>query len=316
MTKVVVTGATGFIGSHLVRALIKKGYRVSVFVRKPSQRSDLEKLGAEVFVGSFDQTFLEKKLKGCDFLYHLAAARAASSREEYFRANVLTTKNLLAAAKGKIKRFIYISSAHVHGFPKKLPISEKSPYSPQTFYAESKVAAEKEVRNFSSRLAYTIIRPVLVYGEGDRQQMVFRMAEQFRGPAFFCPGNGQNRMHFIFIDDLVNGLVLMMKKKAENQIFILAGEKPIVVDELLRLIKKRLKINKRIIYLPISLLKPIACLLRPIAFITGREPLITKQRLDIICQDRFYNIGKARKLLGFRPKADYQTGLRRTFGRY
>lgn len=317
MAKIFVTGATGFIGGHLVKGLLSKGCQVKVLVRNPIKKLGLEKLGAEVVVGGFNKDFLRKELKDCSFVYHLAAEKGTSfGQREYFAANVLLTKNLLLAAKGQVRRVIYISSAHVHGFPKSLPIFEDSPYDPQTLYAKSKVVAEKEVLNFSSKLDYTIVRPVLVYGEGDKSQMIVKMAERFKGLALFCIGKGKNRMHFIFIDDLIDGLLKMMGKKAKNQIFILAGQKSITVDNLLNLIKKRLGINRKIIYFPTTLMKPFVYLSKPIALITQKEPLITKQRIDIINKDRFYSIRKAKKLLGFRPKVDYRVGLRRTIDWY
>jgi len=317
MSKIFVTGASGFIGGHLVKRLLKKGYQVKALTRDPHKKLDLERLGAEVVVGHFDKAFLRKELKGCRFVYHLAATKETFlSEEEYFISNVLPTKNLLLAAQGQSQRFIYISSAHVHGLPKDLPISETSSYSPQTGYARSKVAAEKEVLNFSSSLDYVIVRPVLVYGEDDKSQMMVKMAERFKSPAFFCIGSGKNRMHFIFIDDLIDGLLLMMEKKAKNQIFILAGEKPITINNLLILIKKRLGSNKKIIYIPSFLVELFAYLSKPAALITKKEPLVTKQRVDIISKDRFYSIRKAKELLGFNPKVNYKMGLRRTIDWY
>lgn len=317
MPKIFVTGASGFIGGHLVKRLLKKGYQVKALTRDPNKKPALEKLGARVVVGNFDKAFLRKELKDCNFVYHLAATKETFlSEEEYFTSNILPTRNLLSAAQSQIKRFICISSAHVHGFPKELPISETSFYNPQTLYAKSKVAAEKEVLNFSSKLDYTIVRPVLVYGEGDKSQMIVKMAEQFKNPALFCVGSGRNRMHFIFIDDLIDGLLLMMKKEAKNQTFILAGEKPITISNLLGLIRRELELSKEIIYIPAFFVKPFTYLSKPISLITKKEPLVTKQRIDIISKDRFYSIRKAKELLGFKPKVNYKMGLRRTIDWY
>lgn len=317
MTKIFVTGATGFIGGHLVKKLLKRKYRVKALVRDSSKKTSLEKLGAEVVVGDFEKAFLRKELKGCSYVYHLAAARQTYlSEEEYFKANVLSTRNLLFASAGLVKRFIYISSAHIHGFPKRLPISETSLVYPQTLYAKSKLEGEKEVLNFSAELDYTIVRPVLVYGEGDQSQIIVKIAEQFKKPALFCLGDGKNRMNFIFIDDLIEGLTLMMRKKAKNQIFILAGKKSIKVNALLVMIRKELNLNKKIIYIPKFLAKIFAYFSKPISLITKKEPLITNPRIDIITQDRFYTIEKAQKLLGFKPKFNYQEGLGRTLDWY
>ncbi|HZV12723.1 MAG TPA: NAD-dependent epimerase/dehydratase family protein, partial [Candidatus Kapabacteria bacterium] len=167
--KALVTGTTGFIGSHLAEQLLSKGYDVRCLVRKTANLRWLENKPFElVYGGLSDMASLVAAVKDVDCIYHVAGLTAAKSREEFLRGNRDATRNLLEAAGengNALKRFIYVSSqAAVGPSPTAKPIDETFPYHPITAYGESKKAAEEEVQKFSSVFPITIVRPPAVYG--------------------------------------------------------------------------------------------------------------------------------------------------------
>src|SRR5690606_2114850 len=109
-------------------------------------------------------------------------------------------------------------------------------------------------------------------------------------------------IHLIYISDLISGLVKLNSKKAGGEIFILSGEKPIKINEIVKIVSKTRKITPRIINIPLFPLRVMAFLLIPVSLLIRKEPLITKQRIDIISRDRFFSSEKAKRLLGFKPK--------------
>ena len=168
--KILVTGATGFIGKHLVKELVGKGHKVMCLVRKTSRKKDinyLKKLEVELFNGELtDKNSLKGICKGIDIIYHLTGVLGSFNFSEklMFDINVKGTENILNESKeGKVKKFIFCSSAGVLG-----PIIKgggSSPYSPSNLYEKTKVEAEKLV--LKSKLDYIIMRSEFVYGPMD-----------------------------------------------------------------------------------------------------------------------------------------------------
>src|SRR5512143_719814 len=176
--KALLTGASGFIGSHLADALLAHGYSVRVLLRRSSSLEWLEDQRLERVYGDlFDKEALRMAVSDVDYVYHLAGLTKAKKREEYFRANHLGTKNLLEAVQEKaprLQRFVHVSSqAAVGPSPTVAPIDETAPAKPITSYGQSKWAAEQECRQFSRHLPVTIVRPPAVFGPRDRDILEF-----------------------------------------------------------------------------------------------------------------------------------------------
>jgi nucleoside-diphosphate-sugar epimerase len=320
--KIFVTGGTGFIGQHLIKALINEKKEVFALVRDKEKAKNLEKIGASIILGDLNSVdFLKKALKNIDIVYHLAAFRGEWYKgkqlewEDFYQNNVLTTENLLKASFGQIKRFVFISSVFVLGCPQKLPADESFPLKPETFYAKSKSSGEKMTLMWSKKgLPATIIRPAMVYGPGDNYGMILKLARLIKRGIFPNIGWGKNYLHLVYIDDLVEGLMKVGGEKPLSSIYILAGEKPIAVNQLVNLIAQSLSVNITTFYLPVWLAK-LACFLMERVCFWG-EPFMTRHKVDLLTKDQIYSIEKAKRELGYEPKIGYQQGIEKTIQWY
>ena len=177
--RVLVTGASGFLGSHIAEQLSKEGHTVRALVRKSSNRRFLETLpGVEFAEGSVeDAAKVDLAAKGVDAIVHSAGLVKARNKDEFHATNVVGTTNLLAAGKAqgkKLKRFVFVSSlAAVGPSPDGRPVDGEREPNPVTHYGRSKLEAERAVRAAKGELPVTVIRPPLIYGPRDNESFAF-----------------------------------------------------------------------------------------------------------------------------------------------
>lgn len=206
--KALVTGATGFVGSHLVDALRARGHRITALVRSPAKAAALEGPGLTLVRGDLHaHEALRAACAGQDVIYHVAGAVAARTEAEYLHANRDGTANLVAAAlaAGGGQRLVLVSSGAAGGpTPRGQPATGTEPARPVTMYGRSKLAAEEVVR--SSSLPWVIVRPPTVYGPRDRDNLikVFRMVRFGVAPVM---GGGTMEVSAIYAPDLAEGLI-------------------------------------------------------------------------------------------------------------
>lgn len=204
-SKALVTGANGFVGSHLVEALLHRGYRVRCLVRKTSNLRWLSGLNVEyVYCDIAEKDSLRDAVRGVDFVFHCAGLTKARNREEYFKANAEGTKNLVEVClkhNPELKRFVYVSSqAAVGPGSDEKPLNEEAPCRPVTHYGESKLEGEKIVLAYVSRLPITIVRPPAVYGPRDTDILGFFKVANSRFRVSF--GLGQSFLSLVYVKDL------------------------------------------------------------------------------------------------------------------
>ncbi len=213
-----ITGATGFIGSHLAESLLKQGFRVRALVRPTSDLRWIKGLDIEFVSGSLqDNSFLEQAVSGVDYIFHLAGAVKAKDPKDFYLHNTRATMNLaraaMTAAPG-LKRFLFASSQAAAGPAECLekPVCERDECRPLSDYGRSKLQAERELMEISGRLPVTIVRPPSVYGPRDTEVLAYFKWVN-RGLALL-PGFGTRHAHLIYVKDLVDGMMLAAASKS------------------------------------------------------------------------------------------------------
>lgn len=317
MTKALVTGATGFTGSHLVRRLLRDGYQVQVLARPTSDYQWLRELGCQVVLGSITEPeAVGQAVRGCDLVFHVATAlqQISLSDQQYHATNVGGTKNVLeAAAAERVKRVIHISTVGVHGDVEQVPATEDSPYNPGDIYQRTKLEAEKMALEYfrSGRVPGVVIRPVGIYGPGDR-----RLLKLFKAVArkkFVFLGRGEIFYHLTFIDDLIDGIMLAADSpQAPGQAYIIAGEKYTTLRQLTELLAEIFQVPPPRFKLPPGPVWLAALICEVVCKPFGIEPPIFRRRLDVFLKNRAFSIAKAQRELGYQPQVDLAAGLRRT----
>lgn len=300
---ILVTGATGFIGQHLVRALIEKNYNVRIFVRDEKKARKMFMDRVEYKIGDIsDEEKIKDSLSGIDLVYHLAANRGENkllSKEDYFRNNILPTKLLCKYCLKDNIKLIYLSSSGVNGWQKKLPINETYPYLGKGLYHWSKIESEKEILNSGKNgLDAVIVRTVMVYGNGD-DGFLFKLINLIRRRRFFIIGNGENRIHLLDVNCLVNGLIKTIDNFKPREIYYMADESPVTINELTKMISSKFKVKAPSIKMPLFLFRIIVPPSDFLSSILRIEFPISMASVDILTKDRYYSTEKAKRDLGF-----------------
>ena len=316
MSKILVTGASGFTGKALCRALIQEGEQVVAFVRPTSKTQELRSLGVEIRqVDIKNRTEVHDNFSDLSKVYHIAAAWRTehSDIEEFTLVNVEATRNLLDAAKAaRVKRFIHCSTVGVQGHIDEIPADEDYRYNPGDHYQRTKMQGEIVAREFfSNGLSGVVIRPAGIYGPGDT-----------RFSKLFCPinkgyfvmiGSGKALYHFVYIDDLVDGIMLAgQKPEALGEVFTIAGEKFISLRELVDLIVDILEKPRPKLHIPFYPVYVAALLCENACRLLRIDPPLYPRRVNFFRKDRAFAIDKAKRVLGFTPRLSLREGLERT----
>ena len=303
---ILITGGTGFLGSRLVKALVKKGHKVTVLSRLKDTR--LERLGAKFVLGSvLDTDAVCCAVRGKDIVYHMAANLDESDPDMY-GTNVVGTKNVVdACQKYKVKRMIFSSSIGVLGYTD-TPATEQMPYNPSTRYEKSKADAEKVVRR--GEVPFTIMRMTIILGSNRFWEQIFRAAEK----NYPLIGSGSNFWHIVYVDDAVQALVLALCKKAENQIYNIANSDPHTYKETYFAICDALKIARPKKHVPLWLANIGALMHETKCRLRRKRPNVTKMRASIarLVRNRIVCTDKAEKELGYKPKYGLEKGIEAT----
>lgn len=316
--KVLVTGGMGFTGSALCRRLAERGDQVIALDNKHGIFDDeLARLGVELRIGSVaDRALVDSLTEGCERVYHLAAAfRLVNlSKHQYYDINVNGTRWVMEAAlKHQVPRVVYCSTCGVHGNVKRPPAAEDAPIAPADYYQQTKWEGELVVREFLDRgLWVSTVRPTAIYGPGDPERFVMIYKRVARGRFTFL-GDGSAHYHPVYIDNLVDGIILAGETDAaKGQSYLIADERSLPIRDLVAEVGRALGVNVEIRHLPFWPAYAVATTVEMLYKPLPTEPPIFRRRLDWFRQNRSFDIGKARRELGYEPKVDIPTGLRRT----
>ncbi len=312
----IVTGANGFVGSHLVDLLLQEGHEVVAYVRAGSSLRWLEGKQVSLARGTLDDgRALRQALDGADVVFHVAGVVNALDREGYFSVNARGTRTVGEAfldACPKAHRFVLVSSQSVVG-PTEEPATEQTECNPINLYGESKLAGEQEARSLAPALPLSIVRPGPIYGPRDREALpLFQQASLgLRVKVGFAPNVG----NFCHVEDVVRGALLCATKdEALGQTFMIGGKENYTLDELGRLLVRELHGGEGIpIWVPVTavyaagLAGELWSKLRraPAGFNMDRARMLTAGSWPM-------DISKAKELLGYEPRWDLAEGARMT----
>ncbi|MEM5782543.1 MAG: GDP-mannose 4,6-dehydratase [Candidatus Aenigmatarchaeota archaeon] len=303
-----VTGAAGRIGKHLVNALVKQGEKVRVLIKDDT----IENENVEVFYGDLlNKESLKKAVDGVDVIYHLAAVvDYLAPKDLMFNVNVIGTKNLLEVSKAK--KFIYLSSTAVMGKKlKEIPANENTACKPSNFYGKTKLDAEKLVKEAGG----IIIRSVDVFGPGFTEGYEYVISGLENGSLPII-GNGKNFIHWIHINDLIQALILAKEKGKHGEVYIVAGKEVKTLRECFNLLCKYLDVEPPKKQVSKFLAKALANFKVLKAKIKKQKPKIIPEYIEKITANRSFDISKARKELGFEPKVSYEDAAREMVEEY
>ncbi len=300
---VLVTGATGFLGSRLVAGLLQDGQSVRVLVRNPERLATELRSQVEVAIGDIrDARAVDQAVAGCDQVYHLAAVfrDASVKKQDYTDVHVTGTEHVLTAcAVHRVKRVIHCSTMGVHGHVSQIPSTEASPFNPGDEYQRTKLLGEQRVWAFSQErgLPCTVVRPAGIYGPGDTRFLkLFRSIQQ---GYFIMLGSGQTRYHLAYIDDLVDGFLRCGRDRAAlGQAFIIGHEHSVTLNELVGTIATILHATPPRWHLPVWPVYAAGAVCEAVCVPLRVKPPLFRRRVDFFTHDRAFDISKARRTLG------------------
>jgi nucleoside-diphosphate-sugar epimerase len=313
----VVTGANGFVGSHLVDLLLSKNYIVRCLVRKSSNLKWLNGKNVEIYdTGLFDKDGLRKAFKDASYIFHVAGVVKSKTKEGYFKGNVETSRNLLEVAMENptsIKRFLVVSSQTVTGpSTKDNPVNENSECRPITTYGKSKLEEEKLVLSYKDKLPITICRAPAVYGERDTE--IFIYFQTFSKGLTTTIGFDKKELSLIHAIDLVEGFYLAsISDKAKGQIYFIGSEKFYTWEEINSITSRILNKKPIIIKVPHFMVFTIAAIAQFFAIFSSKPATLNIEKAKDITQQYWTcDTSKAMKELGYRQKISIEEGIKRS----
>jgi nucleoside-diphosphate-sugar epimerase len=314
---ILVTGGTGFTGGHLCQRLVGQGHRVRTLSRRGSAVGLLEQMGVEIIPGDLgDPTAIATAMQGVESVYHIAALyrQQKGDPRQFWQINTEAVEHLLAAAvQNGVRRFVHCSTVGVHGHISHPPATEETPYSPGDVYQESKLAGELIAQRYmrEGHIGVTIFRPAAIYGPRDlRFLKLFRAIKKQR---FVMLGSGTVTYHLVYIEDLIDGIVACgTQDQATGQIYILGGETYVPLHQLVAMIAEELHVPKPHLRLPLWPVYGMGYVCELLCKPLGIEPPLYRRRIDFFKKSRAFDISKAKRELGFRPKVSLKEGLHRT----
>ena len=331
--KSLVTGAAGFIGSHLVESLIADGIAVRSFVRADRDIRSIANLGTEIVYGDVrDFESLRESVKGVDIVYHLAAVSRFDlnvSSDEYNVTNVTGTGNVLEACReARVRKVIHTSTIEAVGPSRNgKALTEETKPLPRNIYGKTKLAGEEVVKKFHADYGMdtVIVRPPMTYGPRDPVlfQRLFKMISKGYYPVV---GKAKTLTEFCYVKNQVSGIRLAAEKGRAGETYFISDERSYSIEEIIRRIAGELGVNIKIVHLSIPQayaigfsLEILSKIFRFYPFVikeTGRPPFSRKTVDWTSKSSLFCDISKAKRDLGYSAPYSLGEGIRETIAWY
>ena len=315
--QIFVTGATGFVGGHLLRELAARGHQVRALVRTRKKGEPLETFIDRTIVGDlFSEAALAEGLAGADAVIHVAGMLAARRQATLWRVNVDGTKALLRAARatpGGIPRFVYVSSIAAAG-PSRPgePLVEQDPPRPVSVLGETKLAAERAVQAHADAFPFSILRPPIVFGPGDQDNFpVFAMVQAGN---VWTVGQMRVQLSVLFVTDLAVAIADAVESPAAaNQPYFVAADARPRFVELIQGIEEALGARARVRTVPRFLAKAVAAGNDAWRVLRGSSNLLNRDKInELLAPGWLCSTQKIKRELGWQPQVGVQEGIRMT----
>ena len=312
--RALVTGATGFVGSHFVRYLAGRGWSVrAIDVRPP----------ADAFGGNIEyrvqdireEAGLAAALEGVDYVFNLASVHldVHATLDQFESVNVKALERLveLSAAAG-VRRLVQVSSVGVYGHVASPPAKEDAPLNPENDYERTKAAGEEAARRSAAQtgLDLVVVRPSWVYGAGCPRTT--KLIRSLRKGRFFFIGDGRNLRHPVYIDDMLTALELTARAGPEvaGGTFNIAGPRWMTVEEMVAEFARAIDVKPPTVHAPRWLGFTVGWAAEQVSAVVGAEPPLSRRTLAFFENDNAFDIGAARRAFGFDPKIELPGGVR------
>jgi len=294
---ILVTGATGFVGSHLVKRMRKESMPVRAVVRSAAKAQALTDLGVEVVPGDInDPASLESAARGCDKVIHLVGIIQEGRNFTFRSVHVEGARNVLdAAKKAGVQHFIYQSA---------LGTRENA----KSEYHRTKYEAEKLVK--ASGIPFTILRPSLIYGPGDL--FTIRLAEMIRlSPVLPVIGSGRSKIQPLYIEDVVSCIVKIAAGGVHlGRTYEVGGPEALTYEEVTKAIAKALGVDRPVVHMPLSFMRGIALVAETVL----HKAPVTMDQLIMLQEDNVCDVQNIREAFGIEP-VEFRAGLAKFLGK-
>jgi nucleoside-diphosphate-sugar epimerase len=324
MSTILITGGNGFVGRHVISALQDRGDRVRVLALPGENVSWLQERGVAVYHGDIRAPeSLAQPVHGADAVLHLAAMMDVWRPVEDYRAvNVTGTENVCRAAlAADVRRLVHMSSSSVYGVALGRPADESFPLAPfPDPYPITKAEGDRLVQRMiaEDHLPAVIIRPDQIFGPGDHLHFG-TMADRLRSGHGIIIGSGHNTMPFVYVTDIVRGLLLALDHdQAVGEAYNITNDQPLTQAQMLQAIAQEIGASPPRLHVPYRALYAAGYLAERLAMLapSRARPPITRLGVAFFGTDNRYAIGKARRELAYSPRVSLREGVRITAAWY
>ena len=321
MKTILVTGASGFVGGHVVAALARAGYKARCLVRQPNRAGFIREFGPELVIGDITApATLDAAVAGVDGIIHCAGLTRAVRPEDFQHVNVAGTRNLFEAClrcNPAVRRIVHVSSLAALGpATPGQPVREDQPRRPVSAYGRSKLAGQVVAESYRDKLPVSILVPPAVYGPFDKDFLIyFRLLKRRLLP---LPGGGTQTISLLYAKDLARAaLVCLENERAVGRAYLVEDGRPQTWAEIATVMGGVMQIKPVVLHLPLGLVRAMAACVEFTARCTGHAMLLSRGKLNEFVQPSWVcSAERIRIELGFQSEYALEQGMAETLQWY